>query len=101
MNPFTFLPVALRLLTVLRPTPPAEEPAPAPTPAKRRGKAVAPAPAPIVSKVVRKNFTPLLRAVAALTAIGAGYYLGQMDGTAALSMLSTIDLNGILALFGG
>lgn len=97
MNPFTFLPVALRLLTVLRPTPPADEPAPVAAPAKRGKKAVAPvavAPKP-------KNYTPLLRAVAALTAIGAGYYSGQMDGTAALSMLSTIDLNGILALFGG
>lgn len=101
MNPFTLIPLAIRLLSVVRPTPPADEPAPVPTPAKRRGKAAAPASAPIVPKVVRKNFTPLLRAVAVLIAIGAGYYLGQMDGTAALSMLSTIDLNGILALFGG
>ncbi|MFJ7438222.1 hypothetical protein ACIQW5_11250 [Methylorubrum thiocyanatum] len=99
MNPFTFLPLALRILSTLRPTSPADEPAPALTPTKRRGKAVEPAPA--VPKVVRKNFTPLLRAVAVLIAIGAGYYLGQMDGTAALTMLSTIDLNGILALFGG
>lgn len=97
MNPFTFLPVALRLLTMLRPTPPADEPAPVPTPAKRGKKAITTA--PVLPKP--KNFTPLLRAVAVLTAIGAGYYLGQMDGTAALTMLSTIDLTGILALFGG
>lgn len=98
MNPFTFLPLALRVLSTLRPTSsPAEEPAPVPTPAKRGKKAITAAPVPPKPK----NFAPLLRAVAVLIAIGAGYYLGQMDGTAALSMLSTIDLNGILALFGG
>lgn len=101
MNPFTFLPLALRVLSTLRPTSQADEPAPAPTPTKRRGKAVEPAPAPIVPKVVKRNWRPLVLALATAVTVGAGLYSGHIDGTAALTMLGTIDLAGILALFGG
>lgn len=88
MNPISLALTAIRVITTLRPSTPVDEPAPAP----KRGKKAAPV-------VVKKNYKPLIRAAAIIVMIGAGYYAGQMDSSAALAMLTSIDLNGIMALF--
>lgn len=90
MNPISLALTAIRVITTLRPSTPVDEPAPAPV--AKRGKKAAPV-------VVKKNYKPLIRAAAIIVMIGAGYYAGQMDSSAALAMLTSIDLNGIMALF--
>ena len=93
MNPISLALTAIRVITTLRPTAPTE--APAPTPAPKRGKKAA----PVVVEPKRKNYTPLYLALATGVTVAAGLYSGHIDGTAALAMLTSIDLNGIMALF--
>ncbi|GAA0247103.1 hypothetical protein LNAOJCKE_0428 [Methylorubrum aminovorans] len=93
MNPISLALTAIRVITTLRPSTPVDAPTPAPAP--KRGKKAA----PVAVTPRPKNYKPLVLAAATGLTVAAGLYSGHIDGTAALSMISSIDFNGIMAIF--
>ena len=63
---------------------------------RKRGKATDKTPV----EPKKKNWKPLALALATGVCIGTGLYTGTIDSQTAFSMLSGIDFNSILALFG-